>query len=254
MKKVMLVSLVIVLFGTMAIAFGPARGAVVNELKTGAGLETVQTGMQIQLAQLINTLGLTNDQLAKIYAEAKSTKTKLEDLVAAANTEQEKALELLIQRKPEELKSLKSRADIMKEGQTIITAYLDSIKTVLTYEQGEKLQSGLRDKIQDVRSNMKDNMQRIGQQMPGAANRQQNMPAMVEKMKNSPMYDRLPDAVKEKLESSMPNAQKQEKTDEDKTENEKPMLQPQSVVFNRFAVTFLSDWGIELLERFISGK
>ncbi|HQC37270.1 MAG TPA: hypothetical protein PLF98_03085, partial [Thermotogota bacterium] len=176
----------------------------------------------------INELELTNEQLVKILTEAKSVRATLDGLKEDANNHRQVLLDLLVARKVEEAQALVNERKEAENAGTVIAEYVDSVKSVFTYEQGEKL------------------VQLLNRFVIGSGN--QNAPLsklrqeFVEKAEKGVQSQRL-DQFKEGIQKRL-----------GVQEGQARMIAKSPRVFNQLAMSFLTDWGIDLLERFIAVK
>jgi hypothetical protein len=201
--------------------------------------ENVKIALQIRMAKVINEIALTNEQLIEILAQVNNTKNQLTIVKENAEKDQEELLSQLVQRQPVAESNQVISTPPLSEMQTIIEAYLTKLKSILTYEQGEKLETLLAIGVQN--RNMP--IQRTEQFRENALD-------AMKKVMESPAVNRMPGNMKEKIESTVNAMQKRENT----MEQMKEINQQRSPALSVFGLSFLSDWGVELLERYIAGK
>ncbi|MBP6959996.1 MAG: hypothetical protein KBC39_01205 [Thermotogae bacterium] len=227
-KRSLLLVLISIVIGSFVFGANmPLMGRAVVASRENSG-ENVEYVMQVTLARVINELELTNEQLVKILTEAKSVRATLDGLKEDANNHRQVLLDLLVARKVEEAQALVNERKETENAGTVIAEYVDSVKSVFTYEQGEKL------------------VQLLNRFVIGSGN--QNTPLsklrqeFVEKAEKGVQSQRL-DQFKEGIQKRL-----------GVQEGQARMIAKSPRVFNQLAMSFLTDWGIDLLERFIAVK
>jgi hypothetical protein len=187
--------------------------------------------LQIQLAQTINTLGFTNDQLSRISLEVSEYMQKANDLVLRVKAESEKVLSLYIQRKSSEVSRSSTYSTLLKENQALMAEYVSKVRAILTTEQLQKLDQTLLGAAQNPPNG------------PGSSNQQMQPPQPPQGQGTMGNFGAGNPST------GMMNQQ-------GNNAGMQTMQPPQSttVGLNLFCNTLLSDWAIELLDRFVSGK
>lgn len=227
-KRSLLLVLISIVIGSFV--FGAnmplmGRAAVASRENSGENVEYV---MQVTLARVINELELTNEQLVKILTEAKSVRATLDGLKEDANNHRQVLLDLLVARKVEEAQALVNEREETENAGTVIAEYVDSVKSVFTYEQGEKLVQLLNRFV--IGS---------GNQNAPLSKLRQEFAEKAEKGVQSQRLDQFKEGIQKRLGVQ---------------EGQARMIAKSPRVFNQLAMSFLTDWGIDLLERFIAVK
>lgn len=136
MKKVVVVSVLTLVLGVMVIAAPGMRNL--------ANSEIVKLQYQLQIANFLNALELSGDQLRAIHDLAVATRENLENLQERVKGTLEENLEKAIA--GEKVTPLQ-KADIVKRVQEIINEYGAGLKAIVTVNQSEKLAEYMRTKI-----------------------------------------------------------------------------------------------------------
>ncbi|MBN2220105.1 MAG: hypothetical protein JW697_07510 [Kosmotogaceae bacterium] len=238
MKKILVVSVLVLIFGVVATA-APNFGSRVDE-------DILELQRQIQIANAINAVELSPEQLQEIYDLAKSTREELEGLKERITSTLENALEEAISG---EIAPLPEREAFATRMQSIMENYLAGLKSIITIEQGENLAEYMQrraassrvdtSRINEViRERVEEKLPEVAEQM---RQRLENLaPEAQERLKNLNVQERMrviKEQVSERITDRKPEALKN---------NLQNRITPQ-----RLAMILLSDEALEVMEKML---
>jgi len=201
------------------------RGVVANRENAG---ENVEYAMQVTLARVINELELTNEQLLKILTEARSARVALEGFKQQSEETRGNLLNLLVERKVQEAQDLMSERKDEKMAATLMAEYVNNVKKIFTYEQGEKLER-LFNRFVTGAGNPNTRINQLREEF-------------AEQRENGVQSQRLKQ-LKEGIQKRVGGQEGQPR-----------IVAKTPQVLNHLTMSFLTDWGMELIERFIVAK
>ncbi|HNW45887.1 MAG TPA: hypothetical protein PLB79_05435 [Thermotogota bacterium] len=212
------------------IVFGANMPVMAGQMRARAQgvAENAEYLAQLTLAKVINELELTNEQLSKILAAAKDARTKLGGLKEAAEKQRQELLDLLVARNLEGVKAFMSERKAPENPAVLLTQYVNTVKDIFTYAQGDKLSrlfNGFGGGFGPGNRSVNPPSQTRGQ------NQNKRVPV--------PRQDQLRQGAKQQLRSFVAQPRMSAQC-------------PQAL--NQLSKVFLTDWGIDLLERFIAVK
>jgi len=227
-KRSLLLVLISIVIGSFVFGANmPLLGRAVVANRENAG-ENAEYAMQVTLARVINELELTSEQLLRILTEAKSVRTTLEGLKQQSEEMREKLLSLLVERKVEEAKALMTERKDEKAAATLIADYVNNVKKIFTYEQGEKLER-LFNRFLTGAGNPNARINQLREEF-------------AERRENGVQSQHLKQ-LKEGIQKMVGGRESQPR-----------IVAKTPQLLNYLSMSFLTDWGIDLLERFIAVK
>jgi len=239
MKKILVVSVLVLIFGVFATA-APNFGSRVDE-------DILELQRQIQIANVINAVELSPEQLQEIYNLAKSTREELEGLKERITNTLENTLEEAISG---EIAPLPEREAFATRMQSIMENYLTGLKSIITIEQGEALAEYLQQRVASNRvdtSRVNEVMrERIEEKLPDVAEqmrqRLENLPPEAqERLKNLDVQERMK-VIKEQVSERITD--RRPETLQNNLQNK---ITPQ-----RLAMILLSDEALEVMEKMLA--
>ncbi len=234
MKKILVVSVLVLIFGVVATA-APNFGNRVDK-------DILKLQRQIQIANVLNAVELSPEQLQEIYDLAKSTREELEGLKERITNILESTLEEAISG---EIAPLPEREAFTTRMQSIMGNYLTGLKSIISIKQGENLAAYLQQRVASNRvgtSRVNEMRERIEEKLPDVAeqmrHRLENLPPEAqERLKNLDVQERMK-VVKEQVS---------ERITDRRPETLQNRITPQ-----RLAMILLSDEALEVMEKMLA--
>ncbi|HDP76721.1 MAG TPA: hypothetical protein ENN47_00755 [Mesotoga infera] len=189
MKRIIVVSVLVLIFGVVATAAPHLRSRLDEDI--------LELQRQIQIANVMNAVELSPEQLQEIYSLVKSTRGELEDLKDRITSTLENALEKAISG---ETVLLPEREAFAARMHSIMENYLTGLKSIISIKQGENLAEYFQQKVSSNRldtSKMNEVIrERIAEKLPNVAEqlrqRMENLPPEAqERLKNSNVLERF---------------------------------------------------------------
>lgn len=238
MKKILVVSVLVLIFGVVATA-APNFGNRVDK-------DILKLQRQIQIANVLNAVELSPEQLQEIYDLAKSTREELEGLKERITNTLESTLEEAISG---EIAPLPEREAFATRMQSIMENYLTNLKSIISIKQGENLAEYLQQRVASNRvgtSRVNEMRERIEEKLPDVAeqmrHRLENLPPEAQKrLKNLDVQERMK-VVKEQVSERITD-----RRPETLQNNLQNRITPQ-----RLAMILLSDEALEVMEKMLA--
>jgi len=250
MKKLLAVLLSVSMMVMFVFAGQPAAG--IKGLVSENTIESVRLTLEIKLAETILDLEMTEEQLSELYDAAMKTREDIESSRNATIILKNEKLDLLIQGKREEAEA--KDEEILKSmiaSKGMLQEYLNSVKGILTVEQGEVLLESLSPK--GIREDLMKKLPALLNQIP------------VEKL--SEIKDKVMGKVKEIAPDLTQNIRRNaaaimQKVPQERKEmvmsrakNVYGMLNTnQEIYLKVFSLVFLKDEGFDILGRFVAAN
>ncbi|HOI63851.1 MAG TPA: hypothetical protein PLM80_01325 [Mesotoga sp.] len=238
MKKILIISVLALVIGVIVVAAPVKRSLGDNEI--------VRLQHQLQIANFLNALELSDVQLKAIYDLAVATRENLENLQERIKGTLEESLEKAIA--GEKVTPLQ-RADIVKRVQEIVKEYVAGLKTIITVDQSEKLARYLRAKITEklpaANERVEALKERLMENLPQVEERLKERlkslpPQALERLKNSNALERVQD-TREKVVT-------RELESDSKVTTRSVRV---SVDIQRLSLVLLSDAALEVMEKML---
>jgi len=238
MKKIAVLSILMLILGVVATAFPGFRSEMDGEI--------LELRLQIQIANAINAANLSPEQLGQVYDLAKSTRDELEALKERVTNTLEETLEKAISGEEATFPEMDSTRTRM---QSIVENYLNGLKSIITVEQAENLSEYFRERALANRSEVYEKnapiRERIEERLPEIEKqmRQQfrNLPPEAqERLKNLDVDERmrvLKEKMTDRLNASRPGIV------------ERPVQN--NFTAQRLAMVLLSDEALEVMEKML---
>ncbi len=227
MKKILIISVLALVIGVIVVAAPVKRSLGDNEI--------VRLQHQLQIANFLNALELSDVQLKAIYDLAVATRENLENLQERIKGTLEESLEKAIA--GEKVTPLQ-RADIVKRVQEIVKEYVAGLKTIITVDQSEKLARYLRAKITEKLPAANERVEALKERL------MENLPQveerLKERLKNSNALERVQD-TREKVVT-------RELESDSKVTTRSVRV---SVDIQRLSLVLLSDVALEVMEKML---